>query len=43
MLWPTVLNEVVKLNNLARASGKDGKIAFDGAFPDRWILTFDSN
>lgn len=41
MLWPTVLNEVVKLNDLARANGNDGKIAWDGAFPDRWILRFD--
>jgi Dyp-type peroxidase family len=41
MLWPTVLAPLVQLGHLARAQGSDGKIAFDGVFPTRWILTFD--
>jgi Dyp-type peroxidase family len=40
MLWPTVLSQVVQLNNLARAEGKEGTIQWDGAFPDHWLLTF---
>ena len=42
MLWPTVLAPLVQLDKLARADGHDGRIKFDGAFPDRWVLTFEA-
>lgn len=40
-LWPAMVKPLLVKNNLARAEGDDGKIKYDGAFPDRWILTYD--
>ncbi len=42
-LWPAMLKPLLRRKNLARAHGDDGKIKYDGAFPDRWILTFDAD
>ena len=38
---PEILNALLRLKNLRRSSGSDGKIQFDGSFPDRLILEFE--
>jgi hypothetical protein len=35
------MSGLLRLKNLRRAAGSDGEIAYDGPFPDRWILEFD--
>jgi len=38
---PAVAKQLLRQRNLRRAAGADGKLQYDGAFPDRQILEFD--
>jgi len=38
---PEVATALLRLDNLRRAPGRDGKIVYDGPFPDRLVLDFD--
>jgi cytochrome P450 len=38
---PEIVGALLRLPNLRRASGREGRIAYDGPFPDRLILEFD--
>jgi cytochrome P450 len=38
---PELVGTLLQLPNLRRAPGREGKIAYDGPFPDRLILEFD--
>ena len=38
---PEVVKAIITLNNLRRARGSAGKIAYDGPFPDRLVVAFD--
>lgn len=38
---PEVVSAVLRLDNLRRASGRDGRIVYEGPFPDRLLLEFD--
>jgi cytochrome P450 len=38
----TLVGELLKLKNLRRVSGSSGHLLFDGPFPDRLILAFES-
>lgn len=37
---PLIVAGILRLADVHRASGWDGRIAYDGPFPDRMILTF---
>jgi cytochrome P450 len=37
---PLIVAGMLRLAGVRRASGWDGRIAYDGPFPDRMILTF---
>jgi cytochrome P450 len=39
---PELMAALLRLPNLRRASGGDGRILYEGPFPDRLILKFDS-
>jgi len=39
---PEIFSALLRLKNLRRSSGSDGKIQFDGPFPHRLILEFES-
>lgn len=39
---PTLVAAVVSLPGLRRAPGKEGKLVFDGPFPDRLVVEFDA-
>lgn len=39
---PTLLAALLRLTNLRRAAGGRGRISYDGPFPDRLILEFDT-
>lgn len=40
---PEIAATLLRLPNLRRAKGSEGRIAYDGPFPDRLILEFDRN
>jgi cytochrome P450 len=40
LLWPTVLKPLLRQHQLRRAAGADGKIRYDGAFPERWLVSW---
>jgi len=40
---PTLLSALLRLPNLRRAAGRRGRISYDGPFPDRLILEFDTS
>ena len=40
---PELVGTLLRLPNLRRAAGQDGRIAWDGPFPDRLILEFNSD
>jgi len=42
LLIPTVAKHLLKLNNLRRESGDEGKLRNDGAFPDHLVVRFDA-
>jgi cytochrome P450 len=37
---PVLVGELLRLPDLARAPGREGRIRHDGGFPDRFVLTF---
>jgi hypothetical protein len=39
---PETAAAILRMNNLRRASGNEGKITYDGPFPDRLVLEFDA-
>jgi cytochrome P450 len=39
---PVLAGGLLRLPGLARAAGRDGRVRYDGGFPDRFVLAFDS-
>jgi Cytochrome P450 len=39
---PELVAALVRLPGLRRAPGREGRLSYDGPFPDRMILEFDS-
>jgi cytochrome P450 len=42
ILIPAVAKQLLRMPGLRRADGGDGRIRFDGAFPDRLVVEFDA-
>jgi cytochrome P450 len=40
---PELVATLLRLPNLRRAPGRDGRVIMDGPFPERLILEFDRN
>ncbi|HST58064.1 MAG TPA: cytochrome P450, partial [Longimicrobium sp.] len=38
---PEILGALLRLPNLRRAPGREGRVALDGPFPERLVLDFD--